>query len=136
MNRLHFLKALGLSGSALMAVLTACQRDEVTPAGQVGPVDFELDLTDPANGPLARVGGYVVQQGVVVARAKLNQFVAVTQTCSHEGLKQITFRYGQFFCTAHGARFDENGRGLNQEGKRGLTVYKTDLTGNRLRVYS
>jgi cytochrome b6-f complex iron-sulfur subunit len=136
MNRLQFLKALGLSGNALMVVLTACQREEVAPVGVVGPVDFELDLMDPITIPLARVGGYVVQQGVVIARTKLNQFVAVTQTCSHEGLKQITFRYGQFYCTAHGARFDENGRGLNQEGKRGLKVYKTALTGNRLRIYS
>jgi cytochrome b6-f complex iron-sulfur subunit len=134
MNRLQFLKTLGLRGGALMAVLTSCQRPEVVEP--TGPVDFELDLMAPANVPLNRVGGYVVQNGVVVARVNLSRFVAVTHTCSHEGLKQITFRFGEFHCTAHGARFSEKGEGLNKEGKRGLTTYNVAQRGNLLRVYS
>lgn len=134
MNRLQFLNSLGLSGAALMAVLTSCQKTEITPV--TGPVDFTIDLSDIANVNLLRPGGYVVQNGVVVARVGPVKFVAVTRTCSHEGQKQVTFQNGEFVCLAHGARFDLLGRGLNNEGKRGLTTYKIDQTGNILRVYS
>jgi cytochrome b6-f complex iron-sulfur subunit len=133
MNRLNFLKKMGLSGAALMAVLTSCQEKEITPTG---PVDFDVDLTDIANAPLFRPGGYIVRNGVVVARQNHSKFVAVTQTCSHERLQQVTFQNGEFYCTAHGARFDTLGKGLNEEGKRGLIVYKIEQTGATLRVYS
>jgi cytochrome b6-f complex iron-sulfur subunit len=43
---------------------------------------------------------------------------------------------GQFYCTEHGAKFDTTGKGLNSEASKGLTVYKTELTANSLRVYS
>lgn len=133
MNRLYFLKTMGLSGAALMAVLTSCHRKEITP---VGPVDFDIDLTEQANLPLARIGGYIVRNGVVVARLNHAKFVAVTSTCSHENLPQVTFQHGEFYCTAHGARFDPSGKGLNGEGKRGLTTYRIEQTGSTLRVHS
>ncbi len=133
MNRLDFLKTMGLSGAALMAVLTSCQRLEITPTG---PVDFDIDLNEQANIALSRIGGYVVRNGVVVARLNHNKFVAVTQTCSHEQRPQVTFQNGEFYCTAHGARFDPLGKGLNDEGKRGLTTYKIEQNGLTLRVFS
>ena len=133
MNRLDFLKTMGLSGAALIAVLSSCQREQVTPTG---PVDFEIDLFDTANAPLSRIGGYIVLNGVVVARLNHSKFVAVTHTCSHEQRQQVAFQNGEFYCTAHGARFDPLGKGLNGEGKRGLTVYRVEQTGNTLRVYS
>lgn len=133
MDRLDFLKTMGLSGTALMAVLTSCQRGEMTP---IGPVDFDIDLAEQANLPLSRVGGHVVRNGVVVARPNQTLFVAVTQTCSHEQRPQVTFQNGEFYCTAHGARFDLLGKGLNAEGKRGLTVYKIEQSGSLLRIYS
>jgi len=133
MNRLDFLKALGLSGASLMAALTACQREEITPTG---PVDFDIDLDDGANVYLTRIGGYVVRYGVVVARVDHQKFVAVTHTCSHEKQRQVTFQNGEFYCTAHGARFDLLGKGLNAEGKLGLATYKIERTGDTLRIYS
>lgn len=133
MDRLQFLKTLGLSGSALMAVLTSCQQADVSPTG---PVDFEIDLKDVSSTPLTRVGGYIVLNGVVVARVNPFRFIAVTNTCSHQGQKQVTFRNGEFVCLAHGARFDEEGKGLNEEGKRGLKTYKVEKDGTRLRVFS
>lgn len=134
MNRTQFLKSLGLTGAALLAVLTACQpEDGVLPDG---PVDFNLDLADPANAALQQPGGYVVANGVVVARTTQQQLVAVTQTCSHEGRPQVTFRNNEFYCTAHGARYTTAGVGLNNEGRRGLTVYQIEQTGTSVRIYS
>ncbi|WP_019988428.1 ubiquinol-cytochrome c reductase iron-sulfur subunit [Rudanella lutea] len=133
MNRFQFLKHLGLSGAALLTALAACQTGEVAP---VGPVDFEVDLNDPDSLPLARVGGFIVRNGVVVAHTSANTFVAVTHTCSHEGREQVTWRNGEFYCTAHGARFDTGGKGLNKEGQRGLTVYSIEQKGNLLRIHS
>lgn len=133
MNRLDFLKALGLSGAALMAALTACQREEVIPTG---PVDFDVDLDDVANIHLTRIGGFIVRYGIVVARVSYQKFVAVTHTCSHQQQQQVMFQNGEFYCPAHGARFDLLGKGLNTEAKNGLTTYKIERTGDTLRVYS
>lgn len=133
MHRLNFLKALGLSGAALMAALTACQREEVTPNG---PVDFDVELDNVANMHLTRIGGYIVRYGVVVARVNYQKFVAVTHTCSHEKQQQVMFQNGEFYCPVHGARFDLVGKGLNAEGRLGLTTYKIERTGDTLRVYS
>ncbi|WP_234734699.1 Rieske (2Fe-2S) protein [Tellurirhabdus bombi] len=135
MNRLEFLKSMGLTGAALLAALTSCQPDSeaVLP---LGPVDFDLDLTDPAYFALHQAGGYVIQYGVVVARTVQETFVAVTQTCSHKGQQQVVFKNDEFYCTAHGARYDTTGKGLNTNGKRGLTTYRTEQSGSILRVYA
>lgn len=42
----------------------------------------------------------------------------------------------QWYCTAHGASFDINGTGLNSNGSKGLTIYKTSLSGTSLRIFS
>ncbi|WP_266367316.1 QcrA and Rieske domain-containing protein [Tellurirhabdus rosea] len=134
MNRNEFLKSMGFRGAALWALLASCQNSqEVTP---IGPVDFDLDLSEPANALLLKPGGYVVRNSVVVARTLTGALVAASQVCSHEGQRQITFRNNEFYCTAHGARFDTGGNGLNANGRRGLTVYKVDQKGPIVRVYS
>ena len=42
----------------------------------------------------------------------------------------------EFHCTAHGARYDTQGKGLNGNGARGLATYQTSLTGTTLRIFS
>jgi len=138
-NRNAFLKNLGLKGAALVAVycgansLTSCQNDSaVTPLTS----DITLDLNDSKYAALKANNGYVVlsSQNVVVARTGTNTYVAVTLICSHEQKREITYRSGEFYCTAHGARFDNAGKGLNTEGKKGLTVYTTSLSGTTLTI--
>ena len=85
---------------------------------------------------LKTVGGYVAQSGIVVAQVSAGVYVAVTQTCTHEPKKQVIFNKTEFYCTAHGARFDLTGKGLNSFGSRGITVYKTATDGTTLVVYS
>ncbi len=138
-NRNAFLKNLGLKGAALVAVycagnsLTSCQNDSgVTPLAG----DITLDLTDSKYAALKSNNGYVVlsSQNVVVARTGTDTYVAVTLICSHEQRREITYKSGEFYCTAHGARFDNSGRGLNTDGKKGLTVYPTTLSGTTLTI--
>lgn len=133
MSRHAFLKSLGLKGAALAAVyfsstgLHSCTNATVDPSGS----SFTIDLADTAYAALQTNGGYIVKNGIVLTRTNTGSLVAVTLTCSHEGRKQITYQTDHFYCTAHGAKFDNAGKGLNSEGRNGLTVYtvtQTDTT--------
>jgi len=137
MTRKEFIGTLGLGAAfALTATcLNSCTKDSTTPASGV---DFTIDLSDPTNVGLGTNGGYVVRNSVVIARTTAGALVAATVICSHEGQRQVIYDKSAngYYCNAHGARFDLNGKGLNGNGSGGLTIYKTTLTGNSLRIYS
>jgi len=142
MNRMEFLKSLGLKGASLFAVycaasgLSSCvneSMDPTTPTGGTGN-ELILDLNSAAYSKLNTVGNYVVVSGIVIARVSTSSFAAVTQVCSHEGRRQVVFNAGEFYCAAHGARFDTAGKGLNSTGSRGLKTYATVLDGTNLKV--
>lgn len=132
-RRNEFLKKLGFSGAALFALYTldSCQNESnVTPLTG----DITVDLADASNAQLKTNGGYVIKNGVVIARVNATTYIAATLTCSHEGKTQITFRNNEWYCTAHGARFNQTGKGLNTEGKKGLKIYQTTLLNSTLTV--
>lgn len=135
MNRKDFLAKMGMGAAfALTATcLGSCYEDrELVP---IAEIDFTLDLTDPINGNLLENEGYIIRDRVVVARTMDGEFVAATQQCSHEGRLDITFRDNEWFCTAHSARFDLDGVGLNENGRAGLKQFNTELNGDLLRVF-
>ena len=142
MNRMEFLKSLGLKGASLFAVycaasgLSSCVNESMDPTNPTGVTGNELilDLTSAAYTKLNTVGNYVVVSGIVIARVSTSAFAAVTQVCSHEGRRQVVFNAGEFYCAAHGARFDTVGKGLNSTGSRGLKTYVTLLEGTTLKV--
>lgn len=117
-----------------MTILASCQRDEIIQPD--GPVDFILDLDDSGNVALKHKGGYIIANGVVVARSNYGKLVAATQTCSHQRNKQIIFSDDEFVCQVHGARFDLKGNGLNSYASQGLRIFKIDQMGAVVRVYS
>jgi cytochrome b6-f complex iron-sulfur subunit len=138
MNRIEFLKSLGLSGAALMAFtcmggLSACSNssDDPMPAN----TNLVLDLNLAENAALRTAGGsrILIQERVVIARVSQNQFVAATQVCSHEGNAAVSFNpnlssgAGGFQCAVHGAQFTLTGTGLNSFGNRGLRIYPTQF---------
>ena len=142
MNRMEFLKSLGLKGASLFAVycaasgLSSCvneSMDPTTPTGGTGN-ELILDLNSAAYSKLNTTGNYVVVSGIVIARVSATAFAAVTQVCSHEGRRQVVFNAGEFYCAAHGARFDTAGKVLNSTGSRGLKTYATVLDGTNLKV--
>jgi len=142
MNRMEFLKSLGLKGASLFAVycaasgLSSCVNESMDPTTTTGGTGNELilDLNSAAYSKLNTVGNYVVVSGVVIARVSATAFAAVTQVCSHEGQRKVVFNAGEFYCPAHGARFDTAGKGLNSTGSRGLKTYVTTLDGTTLKV--
>lgn len=138
LSRHEFLRQLGFKGAALMAVYCAGQSlTSCSPTASVTPVALTnavtVDLTSTANAALKNVGGYVVTNNIVVANTAQG-YVAATVVCSHEGERKVQLRNGEFFCTAHDARFDLTGKGLNANGSRGLTVYKVAQSGNVLTI--
>lgn len=142
MNRMEFLKSLGLKGASLFAVycaasgLSSCVNESMDPANPTGGTGNELvlDLASAAYTKLNTIGNYVVVSGIVIARVSATAFAAVTQVCSHEGKRQVVYKTGEFYCPAHGARFDTAGKGLNSTGSRGLKTYVTLLEGTTLKV--
>jgi cytochrome b6-f complex iron-sulfur subunit len=142
MNRMEFLKSLGLKGASLFAVycaaagLSSCVNESMDPTNPTGGTGNELllDLNSAAYTKLNTVGNYVIVSGIVIARVSTTTFAAVTQVCSHEGKRQVVFNAGEFYCPAHGARFDTAGKGLNSTGSRGLKTYATLLEGTTLKV--
>ena len=134
MERRKFLEQIGVGAAfALTASCLGSCKSETA----VSAVDFTIDLNDTANAKLKTNGGYIVKSGAVVARTTTGAYAAATVTCSHQGQQQVTYNsQGQWYCTAHGALFDATGKGLNDNGSKGLTIFKTELTGTTLRVYS
>lgn len=157
MTRYEFLKSLGFTGAALMAALTSCIKEEdtyvpitridassVTPVTPVVPATpntnissisnpiLKIDLTTSA---LKTVGAYIIQSNIVVAQVSAGAYAAVTNLCSHEPKRQVIFSQGEFYCTAHGARFNLKGAGLNSTGRSGIAAYQVATDGKTLVVY-
>lgn len=132
-SRNNFLKQLGFTGASLLAIygLDSCVNETgTTPIGNI-----TVDLSAAENAVLKTNGGYKVINSIVVANNN-GTYIAATLICSHEGQRQITFSNKEWYCTAHGARFDTNGKGLNSNGNKGLTVYQASLSGNILTINS
>jgi nitrite reductase/ring-hydroxylating ferredoxin subunit len=102
---------------------------------KITSVKLRIDLTSSSNTALLKVGGYLIQSGIVIAQSAAGVVVAATQTCTHEPKKGIIFNKTEFYCTQHGARFSLAGAGLNTFGKNGLTIYKVATDGNTVVIY-
>ena len=146
MNRKEFLKTLG--AGAAFAITFSCLGGCTNDNGDIFPEDIAIepdpdtgalltiDLTDTASNPLKKNGGYLIKNRIVVAKDLNGNYVAATVRCSHEPRDKVTFRNNEYYCTEHGARFDLAGKGLNNDGKNGLKIYRTSLDGNTLSVFS
>ncbi len=136
MNRKEFLEKIGI-GAALALTATclgACSKNnDLQPLGEIS---LTLDLTDASNAALLKNGGYIINNRIVIARTNSGDYVAATQRCSHEGTYAIILKNDEWLCTDHDARFDLTGNGLNSNGNKGLTIYKTSLNGEILTISS
>ncbi len=138
MDRKEFLSTLGLGAAALACsyCLNGCQPLD-NPVTAPANVDFTLDLTSDANAPLKKDGGYIYQNGVIVARTSGGSYVAVSQTCTHAGgTVEYIASTNDFFCPNHGSNFATNGAVVNGPASSPLKQYATVLTGTSLRVHS
>ncbi|MEO9146324.1 MAG: Rieske 2Fe-2S domain-containing protein [Ginsengibacter sp.] len=139
MDRKEFISLIG--GGAVSAYLVTCigcsKGSNEGAIGGPSSIDFTLDLSSSANSALLTNGGYLAQQGVLVARTTAGIYIAVQQSCTHENYPLIyNGSRDQFYCNNHGSAFSDNGVVLNSPASRNLKVFKTTLTGTSLRVYS
>jgi nitrite reductase/ring-hydroxylating ferredoxin subunit len=96
----------------------------------------KIDLSLNTFADLNKLGGYViVNNSYVIALSNAGTFLAATITCSHQPRNRMIYSQDEWYCTDHGARFSQNGTGLNNNGKRGLTVYNVATDGKTLVVY-
>ncbi len=158
MTRAEFLRSLGLSSASLMAVycmggLTACSSEDPKPdantntggggtngGGQTGKVDVTLNLNEIKYSSLQQNGQATIlsNEGIIVARTNKGDFVALSKSCTHQGI-QVAFQAGsdRFNCPEHGSNFSTTGSVINGPATRALKQYKTtfDSNANTLRVY-
>ena len=142
MDRKEFLSLLGLSAASLTmaSCLGSCTKDATASSGSTAAptsVDFTLDLSQSANAALANSGGYLYKNGVIVAKTKAGQYIAVQQICTHEN-SSVVYQgsSSRFYCDRHGATFSESGTVTGGPAPRALKQYNTTLNGTMLRVYS
>ena len=146
MRRYEFLSVLGVSAGTVMLApfLASCSKSSMnttTPPVVTPPIDFTLDLTQPANSALTSNGGYLINNGVIIARTSTGDFVAVQSACTHQG---YTLEFDnvntRFHCpnpaVGHGSNFASTGSVINGPAISALKKYSTTLTGNSLRVFS
>jgi cytochrome b6-f complex iron-sulfur subunit len=135
MDRKDFFFQLGIGAAALLIPaciggLTGCKKADALPTN----VDFTIDVS---TGALASNGGYLVHNGVIVARTTAGIFLAISAACSHQG---TTINYNasgnNFICPNHGAQFSSTGAVTQGPANSSLAKYNTTLTGTSLRVFS
>ncbi len=158
-NRAEFLRSLGLSTGALMALycmgtLTSCSKGAdpapVTPTPTPTPgtstgltgntdkakgaIDFTLDLSNANYSRLKTEGEFVQVNDFVVANAK-GTMVALSNVCTHQG-GQLQFRKAtnDFECNLHQGQYNLDGTVKKDPPTKAVVAYKTALTGNNLRV--
>jgi len=86
---------------------------------------------------LATNGGFLVHNGIVVARTTTGSFIAVSASCTHQGTNVNYNASGNnFICPNHGAQFSSTGAVTRGPASSNLATYNTTLTGTTLRVYS
>jgi cytochrome b6-f complex iron-sulfur subunit len=139
LNRVAFLKKMGLSSAAIFAAAycsSSCTNETVAPNPNPNPTGalLTVDLGLSKYAKLTTKGNFIVENNIVLAHTSEGKYVAVPLTCSHEGEREVTYRNTEFYCTAHGARFDNSGVGLNTNGRKGLKLYMVKQTGNVLTI--
>jgi cytochrome b6-f complex iron-sulfur subunit len=140
MDRKNFLSQVGVGAAAFLAPIclggiAGCGKssNDSTPSAPSN-VDFTLDVS---SGALASNGGFLVSQGILVARTNAGAFLAVSAACTHEG---TTVNYNaannNFVCPNHGAKFSSSGMVTLGPATTNLKSYNISLTNSTLRIYS
>jgi cytochrome b6-f complex iron-sulfur subunit len=137
MDRKKFFAQLGVGAAAVLIPaciggLASCKKSTATTAPS--NVDFNVDIS---SGSLATNGGFLVLNGVLVARTLTGNFVAVSAACTHEGtVVNYSSATNNFICPNHGAKFSIGGVVTQGPANTNLKLYTTSLAGTTLRVFS
>ena len=142
MDRKEFLAQLGLTSAAIFmgTCLGGCSKDDDGSGNVPTPptgVDFTINLSETANAALATAGGYIYRSGIIIARTLSDQYIAVSQACTHQGTT-VVFEgaNNRFYCNNHGSTFSTTGSVTGGPAGAPLTRYNTAVSGSNLRVFS
>jgi cytochrome b6-f complex iron-sulfur subunit len=136
MNRKKFIEQIGKAGAFVISChcLAGC-RHEVLTASQKN-VDFTIDLSDSRYQNLSNEGGFVYENGILIAHTIHDQYIATDAKCTHEESLVAYYPSDIIFCGKHGSSFATDGSVIQGPAAKALKTYKTQLAGNKLRIYS
>jgi len=133
-DRRDFLVKLGIGavGVGVINCLGGCKKSA---ADAPTNVNFTIDLGASSNAALLTAGGSIYQNNIIIARTSTNTFLAVYQSCPHEGVR-VDYELGNndFYCNAHGSRFSSSGALVSGPAKSGLKQYSVTQSGNILTI--
>jgi cytochrome b6-f complex iron-sulfur subunit len=138
MDRKEFLSLIGLSVGGMLAAPFFSRCEKTEEESEHTEKDFSLDLTDPANAALTSNGGYLIANGVIVAKTIMAKYIAVAAACTDNPNVNVKFDppNNQFKCITHDAVFSSHGSVLGGPAYTPLQEFHTSLNGNLLRIYS
>ncbi|MES2780394.1 MAG: Rieske 2Fe-2S domain-containing protein [Bacteroidota bacterium] len=138
MDRKEFLTLIGMAtgGIIISTCFDSCKKDDSSATTALSK-DFTLDLTQASNAPLKNNGGFIVTNGVIVARTTAGAYIAVAAACTHQGTT-VGFEAAnnRFHCSNHGSNFSTTGSVINGPAGTALQQFNTSQTGNNLRIFS
>jgi cytochrome b6-f complex iron-sulfur subunit len=132
MDRKAFLSSIGLSAGALFTAscLGGCSKASNNGPVAAPAVDFNLDLSQPANAALNTPGGYLYANGVIVAKTVGGNIIAVSQGCTHQDVTvQFIKDNSYFYCPGHGATFSATGAVTGGPASSPLKQYAVTVNG-------
>jgi cytochrome b6-f complex iron-sulfur subunit len=137
MDRRDFLSSAGIGAVTVLCsyCLGGCKVNDNTITGPTN-VDFTLDLSTSAYSTLLGTGGWLVHDGVLVAKTP-SGYIAVSASCTHQGTQLVyDAPNNRLFCNAHGSTFAVNGAVTRGPASQALSTYKVTLNGSSLHVTS
>lgn len=136
--RVGFGAATVLMPACLAGLATSCSSDDSSSTGgssaptPTATSNFTVDIS---TGPLSTNGGFIVTKGIIIARTTTGTFLAVSSSCTHEG---VTLGYdksgNQFVCPRHNSQFTSTGTVISGPAPSNLKQYQTTLSGTTLTV--
>lgn len=136
MNRKEFLAQLGTGGLLLAAIQCTQSCTHKENMDQSSTTDFYIDLSKPEYAALKTPGSFVFVKEIIVAFTIHQTFIAASARCTHEGSLLAYYPSDILFCGKHGASFATDGSVLQGPAQVSLKMYKTELSGNLLRIYA
>ncbi|MBO0947218.1 QcrA and Rieske domain-containing protein [Fibrella forsythiae] len=125
LTRIDFMRLVGTSIGliAFTNCVSACGKEtgDLAPAASV---DFTVNWAKSPYSNLQTKGGYVVEQGVIVAQTLAGDFVAVSAVCTHDK-NTLVFQgtSNRFYCPAHQSAFSTTGAVQNGPAVNSLKTY-------------
>ena len=119
--------------TSLPVLMTSCQKDTVTPSIPGGEITIDLD--SPTYSSLKNDGGYAYTNNVVIINTGNENFVALSDICTHAG---CTLSYSapnkDLYCPCHGSVYSLSGSVQRGPAVTSLPKYTVQRSGNVLTI--